>query len=145
MLGGTSACQHAERLIFAFVQAGVPFDGVLGFSNGAAAAAMLLASPMPAEEVVPALRFALFAGGYCPNALHDMPPLALPSLHMVGTGDDLVTPEDSAKLAALFERPRHLVHEQGHIVPQRSSDSAIIVGFLRDQIESSLEARKARE
>ena len=104
------------------------FDGVLGFSNGAAAAAMLMAREPPP------LRFALFAGGYLPTALLDHLPIAIPSLHMMGSADELVPVEDSLRLQGLFDRPRQVLHEQGHIVPQRSAQMAEILSFLRDQI-----------
>ena len=178
------------------VEAGRAFDGVFGFSNGAAAAAMLLSSPVLAE--IP-LRFALFAGGYLPDGLKvvfvglcralkfdsecqgrlqcyhliravklglndgsinllqafalELPasyfdsepppnsqghsPLNISSLHMMGESDEMVPPVESEKLEALFERPRRLLHEQGHIVPQRSNETKLITGFIRDHVLKS--------
>ena len=103
-----------------------PFDGVLGmcalrmhththarpagFSNGAAAAATLLAEAVDGE--FPPLRFGLFAGGYLPSHLVGAPPVAVASLHMVGAADEMVPPEQQRQLQDLFEAPRVYCHDQ---------------------------------
>ena len=112
---------------------GQPFVGILGFSNGAAAAALLLAAPPPAG--CPPLRFALLAGGYLPNILAGTcAQLDIPSLHMHGTADTFITEQQAQQLRRLFEGPQVLAHEQGHVIPQRSADTAVIMAFLREQL-----------
>lgn len=118
--------------------AGRPFDGVLGFSNGAAAAAMLLAEIARNARDAPQLSFALLSAGYLPAALapspsKEAPVLAIPSLHLVGIADDQVTPAQAAELQQIFEAPALLVHEQGHVVPQRARDSDTIAQWIRCQ------------
>jgi len=47
-----------------------PFDGLLGFSNGAAAAFLLAAHAAAHAGRFPGLRFVVLAGGYAPEPLH---------------------------------------------------------------------------
>jgi predicted esterase len=68
--------------------AGRPFHGLVGFSNGAGAAALLLKAPVP--DAYPTLKFALFAGGYLPNPVGGSASgWDVPSLHMVGELDEV--------------------------------------------------------
>jgi len=113
---------------------GRPFDGVLGFSNGAATAAILLTSQPEACQSCQ-LQFALLAGGYLPNILEGLGfKLEVPSLHMQGAGDALVTPQQHEQLQGLFIQPLVHTHDQGHVIPQRAADTTVIVAFLRDQL-----------
>jgi len=94
-----------------------PFDGVLGFSQGAAAAALLLAAE-PASfrcailvsgfvAMDPALADALEGAGKLPHSV----------LSVSGQADALVAPERVARLAACFERSQLFEHAGGHGVP----------------------------
>jgi hypothetical protein len=48
---------------------GERFDGILGFSNGAAAGFLLAAHAAQRPEAFPGLRFVVLAGGYVPQPL----------------------------------------------------------------------------
>lgn len=117
------ALRHAERV-------GRPFDGVLGFSNGAAVAAMLLAGL--ADSGSPALpRFAILCAGYLPTALQGAQALDVPSLHVVGSADEQVPLEQARPLQQLFLQAQEYLHDQGHLVPQRAADCEVFVNFIR--------------
>jgi predicted esterase len=89
-----------------------PFDGVLGFSQGAVLASLLVALPeFPFE-------FAIMAGGFAARdprlaALYERnkEKYAIPSLHIYGRADGIVDPRASAALSDKFVNPTTIVHE----------------------------------
>ncbi|WVQ79156.1 hypothetical protein IAT38_001252 [Cryptococcus sp. DSM 104549] len=113
-----------------------PFDGIMGFSQGAGMAALLcglLEKPgklhpnFPAEPAIPQFKFAIFVGGFLPKCeSHDFSgyfplPSSLPTLHVSGKGDTLIPPERSQILLAQCENGRFEPHEGGHYTPSKSS------------------------
>eukprot|EP00051_Salpingoeca_urceolata_P014028 m.177793 g.177793 ORF g.177793 m.177793 type:complete len:881 (+) comp17971_c0_seq4:220-2862(+) len=126
--------------------AGTPVVGVLGFSQGAATAALVLAAGL-----VPSARFGILAAGLwasVPEAMARVAPhvlaafpLALPSLHFAGERDELVPPALSRDLAArTFASPQIAVHAQGHCVPSRVSETDTLCTFLQQQRTQQQEA-----
>jgi predicted esterase len=103
-----------------FVSTNGPFDGVFGFSQGAALTGLLVGTGIP-------LRFAVMAGGF----LADDPELfktydakeayELPSAHVIGKVDSIVAPAYSYELSARFARPLVLEHDGGHVIPNAHS------------------------
>eukprot|EP00967_Tisochrysis_lutea_P105393 scaffold160644_cov30-Tisochrysis_lutea.AAC.1 len=102
-----------------------PFDGVLGFSQGAGLLSLFVArqAALPAHRR--SIRFACFVGGFqCAPAVPDLAheyrgaPFDLPSLHVYGERDTIVKPRQGRKLEALFttEGRTTVVHEGGHVV-----------------------------
>ena len=116
-----------------FAQQG-PFDGVFGFSQGAALAALLvglrsggnLAREASAGDALGrsiAFDFAVMVGGFV-SADPDLASLygerlnyALPSVHVIGLSDAIVPPVASIELASRFSNPLILEHDGGHIIP----------------------------
>ncbi len=98
-----------------------PFDGVIGFAQGGTLAAVLAAMlPHPAL----ALRFTIcissFPSRARAHAKYVQPgSVALPSLHVLGLHDILVTPDRSIKLYEAFDpaSARLVKHGGGHFVP----------------------------
>jgi predicted esterase len=117
----------------AFAQQG-PLDGVFGFSQGAALAALLvglrssgnLAREASAGDALGhsiAFDFAVMVGGFV-SADPDLARLygerlnyALPSVHVIGRSDTIVPPVASIELASRFSNSLILEHEGGHIIP----------------------------
>jgi pimeloyl-ACP methyl ester carboxylesterase len=97
---------------------GPQFDGVFGFSQGAACTG-LLAGMQQAHAVH--FDFAIMVGGF----KNDAPQHAelyehrftLPSVHIIGHRDGVIPPHESKELADQFENPVVLRHSGGHIVP----------------------------
>jgi dienelactone hydrolase len=107
------------------------FDGVLGFSNGAAAAFLFAAHAAAHPEHFGSLRFVALAGGYVPEPLERLlsqqllaassgssssssggssstarrlrAPLPFPSLHMMGQNDPLIEVDVSTQLMECFQ------------------------------------------
>lgn len=94
-------------------------DGVLGFSQGAVAVAALCVADPP----LPNLQYAVMVSGFAPRdtaiaaALASAAPLALPTMHVWGTADEIVSGDKSERLSTFFEGPACVVHEGGHFVP----------------------------
>mmetsp|Transcript_120819 Transcript_120819/g.219672 ORF Transcript_120819/g.219672 Transcript_120819/m.219672 type:complete len:351 (+) Transcript_120819:80-1132(+) len=126
-------------------QKGDPFHGIMGFSNGAAVAAMVMAvasnvgetNGAAAGQCYSSLRFGMFFSGYRPDALRDVMPLAgYASLHMVGDSDPSITKEQTASLVGLFSNPPPLRHDMPnvkHHVPSRAQDTSVVCQFLQSQ------------
>lgn len=106
-----------------------PFDGVLGFSQGASVTAVFSAA-MQRPGVVPEtseplqsepLKFAIIVSGFVPKdagrgALFDKP-LDLPTLHVMGREDAIVENSSSEALAQRCSQARIERHEGGHFLP----------------------------
>jgi dienelactone hydrolase len=106
-------------------------DGVLGFSNGAAAAFLFAAHAAAHPETFGSLRFVALAGGYVPEPLEKLlhpsllagsasscadsndssvppvsrlkAPLPFPSLHMMGSNDPLIDVDVATQLMDCFQ------------------------------------------
>ncbi|KAJ3180993.1 Ovarian cancer-associated protein 2 [Geranomyces variabilis] len=94
-----------------------PYDGILGFSQGATMAALAL------PTLDPPARFSLHFAGFYPvdpaqmALLSAIPATRVSSLHVMGRADAWVTPARSEALRARFQDPQTLVHDGGHFVP----------------------------
>ncbi|KAJ7509148.1 serine hydrolase FSH [Mycena galericulata] len=130
-----------------------PFQGIFGFSQGAAFAAMILAfmenpdlSPNLLRDVDhPPFEFAVIVSGFvAPSQLFPLPPnIRTPSLHIIGFNDIMVAPEISAKLADRFEDAQIEIHQGGHFIPRTRTWRK----FLHDYLSSraSLSREKTEE
>ncbi|KAF1350672.1 serine hydrolase FSH [Delphinella strobiligena] len=134
-----------------------PFDGVLGFSQGAGAAAMVaslleggreeafvvaerkggIAFPAAFRNLQPPLRFAVCCSGIAPtSALYRgflEPRIGTPSLHFIGRVDS-VTEERACRRLAGFCRGGEgnvVLHPGGHFVPAGRREVAALVAFIR--------------
>ncbi|CAO3639296.1 unnamed protein product [Cunninghamella blakesleeana] len=120
-----------------------PFDGIFGFSQGAAFASMLAAalenrSLLPeyfSEEFQhPAFRFAIVSASFIPERPISQRIFAhkikTPSLHMIGETDTLIVPERMEELADAFENPTILKHPGGHVVPSKADSRNQVLSFV---------------
>lgn len=97
-----------------------PFDGILGFSQGAAFASILCS--MQQQKLLPfKFDFAIFISGFkslCqPHAKYYTEKVDLLSLHVYGTNDKVIKTEMSKDLVDLFKDAKAIVHEGGHYIP----------------------------
>lgn len=103
------------------------FDGVMGFSMGAAAAAMLCAEKRP--------RFGIFIAGFTPYDEKAAAALlagvnGVPSLHVFGCTDKIVEVERSRALTELFADACIVEHEGGHMIPSGADVRMHVVKFV---------------
>jgi acetyl esterase/lipase len=132
-----------DAIVAAFAAQG-PFDGVVGFSQGAALAGLLvgLRAPdgTPTSERPLAFGFAIVISGFPSNdpelaRLYDRKDsYTLPSLHMFGRSDGIVPMDDSRALAARFADPVLVEHGSGHVVASEAAVTGRVRAFLEDRI-----------
>ncbi|KAL7169412.1 hypothetical protein ACSBR2_034453 [Camellia fascicularis] len=105
-----------------------PFDGLLGFSQGATLSALLMgyqAQGKVLKEHPPLKLFVSISGSkfrdpsICEIAYKD--PINIRSVHFIGDKDWLKLP--SEELATAFHNPLILRHPQGHTVPRLDEDT----------------------
>jgi pimeloyl-ACP methyl ester carboxylesterase len=120
-----------------------PFDGVFGFSQGGALAALLVGlralDGKPTERQPLAFDFAILVGAF---AARD-PRLAmlyestasydLPSIHIIGRADSIVPSHSSRSLASQFNCPLILEHDGGHVIAANSDIRAQLTKFLEQR------------
>jgi hypothetical protein len=126
------------------------FDGVIGFSQGAALAGLLLATQeAPADEAAAGKPFAfgfgfgfgVMIGGFTsPKPQHAAlfrRKLATPSLHVTGSADGIVPMRESLRLAERFADPVVIKHDGGHVIPSDPRVLGSIVEFVDRQGRST--------
>ncbi|NWV00782.1 OVCA2 Esterase, partial [Upupa epops] len=110
-----------------------PFDGLLGFSQGAALAAMVCALRARGDPRFP-VAFAILVAGFVSRApSHDhfyREPIALPTLHVVGDTDAVIAASLSRELALHFVEPVILSHPGGHFIPVAAAQKKAYLDFL---------------
>jgi len=126
------------------VGAGPRFDGIFGFSQGAALAGLLTAV-QESGNAPPQFHFgfgfgfgfAIMVGGFTSNLPKHADlfrhKLTTPSIHVIGRSDVIVPRKDSLRLADRFADPLVLEHPGGHTVPGHDAVAGPIADFLADR------------
>jgi pimeloyl-ACP methyl ester carboxylesterase len=123
------------------VRGGPRFDGIFGFSQGAALAGLLTAVK-ESGSAPPEFRFdfAIMVGGFTSDQLRHTEmlqhKLTTPSVHVIGRGDVIIPRKDSLRLADRFANPLIIEHPGGHIVPGHDGVAGPIAHFLATRKES---------
>ncbi|TML33855.1 MAG: hypothetical protein E6G35_00015 [Actinobacteria bacterium] len=119
---GFSGWERTRDWVGALMSSGPPFDGIFGFSQGAALTGLLAAvreseHPRPVAD----FGFAIMVGGFTSNlpqhARLFQHKLRIPSVHIIGRGDVIVPKRDSLLLADRFTDPLVIEHAGGHVIP----------------------------
>ncbi|KAL2065868.1 hypothetical protein VTL71DRAFT_3538 [Oculimacula yallundae] len=132
-------------------------DGVIGFSQGAAMAAILASLLERGRETPfsssfsalqqthpqpqpPLLFFVSYSGFYAPSPTYAPfyePPIKTRSLHVIGSLDSVVEEERSQGLVERCEEESRtrVVHPGGHFVPVGKEYAGVLVGWLRDVLK----------
>ncbi|HEX4457555.1 MAG TPA: hypothetical protein VIA18_06275 [Polyangia bacterium] len=142
-----------------------PFDGVFGFSQGAALAALVAgscasdaaasaagscASDTAAGADGMRCDFAMMVGGFVSGDARHAPLYdalrgqALPTLHIIGRADSIVSPARSQLLARRFEQPLVLEHDGGHVIAATPHIRRETKAFLERMAARAHERRQAR-
>lgn len=112
-----------------------PFDGILGFSQGAAFVAMLLSLQEQKLEPEFSFRFAILVAGFRSACKEHQTfynaPLQIPSLHVFGLEDRVIPDNMSRELLPSFQDPQVLTHPGGHFVPAASAHRQTYQDFLK--------------
>jgi len=118
-----------------------PFDGVLGFSQGAALVALLsLIKTRNPEMLSPAVKFdfaVMVAAFKSKSTKHShwydvegQPKVTIPTLHVIGYEDRVIRKPLSEDLLDLFHQPDKVFHSGGHYVPAKATQKAAYYKFL---------------
>lgn len=99
-----------------------PFDGILGFSQGAAFVGILCA--MKKKKVIQIeFDFAILISGFdslcAPHAIYYDEKIDIPSLHIYGENDQVIPTGMAERVGDLFTNKKVLRHEGGHYVPSK--------------------------
>ncbi|KAH7402398.1 serine hydrolase FSH [Phaeosphaeria sp. MPI-PUGE-AT-0046c] len=132
----------AYELIYDMIEDEGPFEGILGFSQGATlACAFLLHHSQEHSYDLPFVhfRYAIFIAGLPPRTSNSEPLLPspdrvvlLPTVHISGTKDDAFP--DSLRLSEMCKEDMKtmVIHDQGHIIPRESQLLREVVKAVRD-------------
>ena len=119
-----------------------PLTAIFGFSQGAVVGHILALLAQRQSQHFGTLDAVVLASGlaaqhdptntsrYDTGRLTDREPIRLPSLHLIGRQDGFVEPSRSLDLAQIFEQPRVVWHDKGHVVSQTSAICQEVVAFL---------------
>uniref|UniRef100_UPI003AAEA73F esterase OVCA2 isoform X1 n=1 Tax=Centroberyx gerrardi TaxID=166262 RepID=UPI003AAEA73F len=112
-----------------------PFDGILGFSQGAALVAMLCSLQEQNLEPEFSFRFAVLVAGFRSACEEHQKfysaPLLIPSLHVFGLEDRVIPDKMSRELLPTFQDAQVLTHPGGHFVPAASAHRQTYQDFLK--------------
>ncbi|KAM9348820.1 esterase OVCA2 isoform 2-T2 [Symphorus nematophorus] len=112
-----------------------PFDGILGFSQGAAFVAMLCSLQEQKLEPEFSFRFAILVAAFRSACKEHQTfynsPLQIPSLHVFGLEDRVIPDIMSRELLPSFQDPLVLTHPGGHFVPAASAHRQTYQDFLK--------------
>ncbi|KAF7411296.1 hypothetical protein HZH66_000192 [Vespula vulgaris] len=115
-----------------------PFDGILGFSQGAAFAVILCI--MQQRKICPfKFNFAIIISGFislcAPHAEYYNEIIELPSLHIYGQNDKVVPNDMTEKVCDLFKNCSKIIHEGGHYIPSQKN---VYKAFIMEMMEKKL-------
>lgn len=123
-----------------------PFIGIMGFSQGSGVAGAILSSfadVVGDEKALDTLKFAIIYSGFKfenPSVQHYYDKkIALPTLHVMGELDTLVSNERSLDLAALCEDATILKHPGGHYCPSTKDLLKTEVAWVNSVVDGTRE------
>ena len=106
--------------IINFIKENGPYDGILGFSQGAAFSSMIV-SRMESDPLLSSFcpKCCILIGGVCPPQSHAiLSPIFLPSLHLMGKDDPFLRLSHLLKDACYdVELKTEMIHEEAHNIP----------------------------
>ncbi|XP_041968059.1 esterase CG5412 [Aricia agestis] len=148
-LGGPAiGFEDTLNLIKEVVEEYGPFDGFMGFSQGACLVGILAA--MQQKGYLPyTFKFAIFASGFRSGSLvhkgfYDED-INLPSLHVYGESDSIIPKEMSESLINLFTNATVAEHLGGHYVACSGSVKEAYLDFLHERYQDLIETQQTYE
>ncbi|XP_015183236.1 PREDICTED: UPF0483 protein CG5412 [Polistes dominula] len=116
-----------------------PFDGILGFSQGAAFATILCI--MQKKNMYPfRFNFAIIISGFkslCKlHAEYYTETIDIPSLHIYGRTDKVIPTDMTEKVCGLFKYCNRVIHDGGHYMPsQKHVYETFIITMMKKKNE----------
>lgn len=121
-----------------------PYDGLLGFSQGAGLAAVLtgLQSRGHLLQDVPAFKCVVLVAGFKSREPLHAPafevPIAVPSVHLIGELDAMRAA--GLQLLPQFQNPVHIAHRRGHVIPRLSRDEIQELRAFLERVQTGVPA-----
>ncbi|RXG68770.1 Esterase OVCA2 [Armadillidium vulgare] len=116
-----------------YVTSNGPFDGFLGFSQGACLVA-LLCHLQESQSLSYSFKFAITVAGFVsqcsPHQCLYKDDVSIPTLHIIGETDQVIGSEMSEELLNYFKTAVVHRHSGGHYVPATSSEKEAYIKFL---------------
>lgn len=129
--------EESVKLIEDIFEQEGPFDGLLGFSQGACFVG-LLCDLQHRGLLKFNFNFAIMASGFksgsLPHLKYYCDRINLPSLHIFGKTDQVIPFEMSEALSNCFEEPMIVVHEGGHYLPATAAQKSTYQKFIKLQL-----------
>jgi len=128
--------EESLQLVVHVINSEGPFDGILGFSQGAAFLSLLcqLQQDNPKLFGPCGFKFAIFISGFKslvkPHNSCYTAAIQLSSFHIIGTGDQVIPVQSSKMLSQHFSSPVNYLHQGGHYIPASTE--------LREQMKTFL-------
>ncbi|EFN80257.1 UPF0483 protein CG5412, partial [Harpegnathos saltator] len=113
-----------------------PFDGILGFSQGAAFVSILCV--MKKKQLLEIeFNFAIIISGFkslcAPHSIYYNEEIDIPSLHIYGENDQVIPTEMAGQISRLFIDKEEICHEGGHYIPSKKD---IYRNFIMKMLEN---------
>ncbi|XP_017019961.1 esterase CG5412 [Drosophila kikkawai] len=125
-----------------------PFQGLLGFSQGACFVGLICGL---AKKKLTSIRpeFAVLASGFLSGSLVHMSayeePISIPTLHIYGQTDEIIPKQMSESLAAQFKNVEVLEHSGGHYFPATAQQKQTFINFFQDRLQEYLEHQELQQ
>lgn len=121
-----------------------PFQGILGFSQGACFAGLLcLMRDKSVTTINP--KFAILSSGFRSGSLIHKnlyeETTTIPTLNIYGKADEIIIPEMSELLAQSFDKAVIIQHSGGHYFPATEEQKEMYINFLQDRLIEFLERK----
>ena len=133
--GVSIGLDESLRVVSEAVEKDGPFDGILGFSQGASFVALILQLGHKIWGNFDQVRFRfaiLFCGFQSRNSQHCFGgKIDLPTLHVVGTTDKVIPFEQATAFEKLFTNLTRCEHEGGHFIPSSGESKKEVIKFLK--------------
>ncbi|KAI8117407.1 UPF0483 protein [Lucilia cuprina] len=119
-----------------------PFQGLLGFSQGACFVGLICGL---AKKKLTSIRpeFAILSSGFLSGSLVHKSAyeefITIPTLHTYGLSDEIIPKEMSKDLAYHFKNIEILEHNGGHYFPATSQQKQTYINFFQDRLQEYLE------
>ncbi|XP_032295150.1 esterase GA18864 isoform X1 [Drosophila virilis] len=119
-----------------------PFQGLLGFSQGACFVGLICGL---AKKKLTSIRpeFAVLSSGFISGSLVHMSAyeerITIPTLHVYGLSDEIIPKDMSESLAAHFKNVEVLEHSGGHYFPATAQQKQTYINFFQDRLQEYLE------
>ncbi len=115
-----------------------PFDGVLGFSQGASFVSLLCTLRANPENNID-FKFAIMIAGFKSLVSFHVPmytsPIDCPSLHIIGSTDGIIPTEASEELLKTFVNGTVYRHDGGHYIPSSPQLRTTLLDYLAPYFE----------